>query len=406
MRSIRRLLPSPGGFLASLLAPAEDPRRVFVDARQHREDLLERVREARKRLAGARERLATGVEKAREKLALLDERAGSARTESLARFTRQLRRMAGEELGGLEAQLDELREEEELLPLIEQRIVAELDALRSRDRVLDARHSTADARASLLEAVGDEGDELSDLDAALQHTALRTEAMQARAAAIDRLVGLVEVRGGDAQPSGGAASQLAQRFAREAGRMANAPLAEQLYAGLQSLQRLVFEYEQLKQLLQKRNAVDPLAVARLPALADETYEQGISVLEDALSLALALRGPGESELEHELSELRAQGAQRGDRATDAGETDRATVIERSISSLTDRIAAAGAHRERLDELISHAGHCEAALQRVCIELTEVKATGAAWRVDVVTERLLNTVRQAREVQEELERRDD
>lgn len=185
--------------------------------------------------------------------------------------------------------------------------------------------------------------------------------------------------------------------------MENALLAEQLYAGLQSLQRLVFEYEQLKQLLQQRNAVDPLAVARLPALADETYEQGISVLEDALSLALALRGPGESELEDELRELRAQA---GRRAAGNDEADRTPAIERSISSLTDRIATARAHRERLDELISHAGHCEASLQRVCIELAEVKATGAAWRVDVVTERLLNTVRQAREVQEELERRDD
>ena len=186
---------------------------------QHREDLLERVREARKRLAGARERLATGVrEGARE--------AGPARRASGVSADREPgalhspaathgRRGTG---GPRSAARRAARRGGACFPLIEQRIVAELDALRSRDRVLDARHSTADARASLLEAVGDEGDELSDLDAALQqHTALRTEAMQARAAAIDRLVGLVEVRGGDG-PAIGWCSVAAGSALREGGR--------------------------------------------------------------------------------------------------------------------------------------------------------------------------------------------
>ena len=64
-----------------------------------------------------------------------------------------------------------------------------------------------------------------------------------------------------------------------------AEFRERLVAGLQAVQQLLYEHEQLRPVLLHCRETAPLSVAYVPALADETYRQGIRVLEHALELA-------------------------------------------------------------------------------------------------------------------------
>ena len=49
-------------------------------------------------------------------------------------------------------------------------------------------------------------------------------------------------------------------------------------AGLKAVKALAHEYEQLLDVLDRKKETDPLSFAHIPALAEQTYRQGLSVL--------------------------------------------------------------------------------------------------------------------------------
>ena len=118
-------------------------------------------------MAAAGKQLVAKCSKAREKLPELEEQARQALRggrEDLARFALSLRQVAAEELENLEGQAEPLEQEERMLTLVEQHLVAQIDAFAARREVLVARYTTAEAGVRISEAVGGVSDELAGLD--------------------------------------------------------------------------------------------------------------------------------------------------------------------------------------------------------------------------------------------------
>lgn len=72
---------------------------------------------------------------------------------------------------------------------------------------------------------------------------------------------------------------------------------------INNLQRLTYVYDHLRPVLGCKWATDPLAIGQIPALAEETYWRGLSVLSDALQLMTAIRSPHNERLENEVVRL-------------------------------------------------------------------------------------------------------
>ena len=73
--------------------------------------------------------------------------------------------------------------------------------------------------------------------------------------------------------------------------------------GLKALQELVHEYEQLQPVLGRGKETDPLAIAHIPALAEETYRRGLSVLAGCVDLMREIHSPNNEKLGEEAGEL-------------------------------------------------------------------------------------------------------
>ena len=209
---LRRLKLILKAWLHSLLAPPDDPRTVFVAVHQRQQGLLDTVRRAQQDVAASRERLVAKASTVRQRLPALERQARDAlkgEREDLARFALQLRQVAAEELGSLEAQSQELERQGQVLTLAEHRLTTQIDSFFARQEVMAARYSTAEAHVQISEALGGVSEELAGLGEALERAEQTSDDMEARVAAIDQLVetGILELPGysptqGAQQPPG------------------------------------------------------------------------------------------------------------------------------------------------------------------------------------------------------------
>lgn len=181
-----------------LLSPAEDPRQTHVSTFERQRGLLVKVQTALQEVATAKSRLEAKAAETRAKLPQLEELAVQAlreEHEDLARLRLQRRQLAGIELQGLEKQLLEIEREEHRLSLTEQRLSSQLAAFYTRQELIAARYSAAEAQVHIGEALSGVSTELAELSQAMAQAERKSVQMQARAAAIDRLVdeGLLEI---------------------------------------------------------------------------------------------------------------------------------------------------------------------------------------------------------------------
>lgn len=182
----------------SLLTPAEDPRQTHASTFEKQRGLLVKVQTALQEVGKAKGRLEAKAAETRAKLPQLEELARQAlreNREDLARLRLQRRQLAGIELQGLEKQLLEIEREEHRLSLAEQRLSSQLAAFYTRRELIAARYSAAEAQVHIGEALSGVSGELAELSQAMAQAEHKSAQMQARAAAIDRLVdeGLLEI---------------------------------------------------------------------------------------------------------------------------------------------------------------------------------------------------------------------
>ena len=173
-----------------------------------------------------------------------------------------------------------------------------------------------------------------------------------------------------------------------------------LAEGLKALQELVYEYEQLQPILDRGRETDPLAVAHIPALAEETYRQGLGVLAGCLDLMREIRSPNNRKLEAEVVDLESQ---IGTMEKDDTQTERLSILKATVASHKERLGLVQQQSLRVDGLLHQSDSCEASLHRTRIELAALKADNVDARVSAVTNTLQSTINQAKEVQEELKK---
>lgn len=175
----------------SLLEPAEDPRTTFSDPQQRQQELLSRVQGALLQNSNLRKRLEQRIARLQAKIPQLAEtakQAVAARRDDLARMALQQRQLALLELKSLEASAQEVQLEEQRISIIEQRLTAQVEAIRIRQEMTAARYTAAESQAVVHEVLNGFSKELSDLGQTIEYTEQKTETMQARASALAEFV--------------------------------------------------------------------------------------------------------------------------------------------------------------------------------------------------------------------------
>jgi phage shock protein A len=177
--------------LSAALAPAADPRQTYLNAYQKQRVLLSQVEGALDQVGATKKRLQEKTQQVSAKLPALQDQARDALKagrEDIARIALQRRQVAVMELKTLEEQVMGVEKEEASLSMIEQRVANQVEAFVARQEVIMARYSAAEAQVRINEAVTGVSQEFAELAAALVRAEERTQNMQARASAIDRLV--------------------------------------------------------------------------------------------------------------------------------------------------------------------------------------------------------------------------
>ena len=202
---IRQILSLLRSWIDALFAPAKDPREESTPVTRRQEELLARVRDARERIEAVRVHLERGMEPSREEIKRLRDEARRLLhddREDVARLVLRRRQAAVEHIRFLEDQIAQVDREAQTLAAIEDKLRTQIAAYYAHKDVASARFDAAEARVTVSEALSGISDELIELPSTTGLTDERAEYMQARADAIDELVGLGVLRSSAGSVSG------------------------------------------------------------------------------------------------------------------------------------------------------------------------------------------------------------
>ena len=143
-----------------------------------------------------------------------------------------------------------------------------------------------------------------------------------------------------------------------------------------------------------------VALGQIPALAEETYRQGLNVLTGVLELLLAVHPSDQSDLEMRISALEREIQELMENDSQAELLD---IRKKTLSMQREQLELLGRQDLRAEELLFRSNLSEAALLRTRVELAALTAGSSEIGVSAVVETLRNTIQQAKEVQEELRR---
>jgi hypothetical protein len=168
--------------------------------------------------------------------------------------------------------------------------------------------------------------------------------------------------------------------------------------GVKATQDLMYEYGHLQPLMARRKLTDSLAVGQIPALAEETYKQGLSVLQDAFDLMEASSAEDKDRLEDENGQIQNEiTTLQGDPAQAA----RVRVRKERLASNMELLQIMNGQQARVDELLYQSDRCGASLHRTRMELAALRADGSEEGVNAVIDTLRLTISHARGVQDEM-----
>lgn len=195
----RRLLSAPKAWVDAVLAPAADPRQAFAVPAERHLQLLDQLRHSLGVVSESRSRLSARLAEAEARLPELEARARQAVTAGrldLARLALQRRQAAVADLEELRRQVEELDSEEQRLQLVEQKVSGAVDAYRAKQEMARAKYDAAAAQVRVGEALAGVTGDLGDLGIGLEEAEAEAGRMEARAAAIDRLMAAGGLGGG------------------------------------------------------------------------------------------------------------------------------------------------------------------------------------------------------------------
>ncbi len=177
--------------ISKLLDRAEDPSETIEYSYQKQMELLQNVKKGVADVVTSKKRLQLQQQKLEQQVVKLDTQARQALAagrEDLAREALTRRSGVQQQQTDLSAQHAALQAEEEKLTLASQRLQAKVDAFRTRKETIKATYTAAEAQTKIGEAFSGISEEMGDVGLAVQRAEDKTQALQARAGAIDELL--------------------------------------------------------------------------------------------------------------------------------------------------------------------------------------------------------------------------
>ncbi len=170
---------------------AEDPRETLDYSYQRQLEMLQKVRRGVADVATSRKRLELQLQQLQQqsdKLEGQSRQALASGREDLAREALTRRSALQAQMADLSTQHANLLAEEEKLTLASRRLQAKVDAFRTKKETIKATYTAAEAQTKIGEAFSGISEEMGDVGLAVQRAEDKTQAMQARAGAIDELL--------------------------------------------------------------------------------------------------------------------------------------------------------------------------------------------------------------------------
>lgn len=177
--------------VSKALDNAEDPRETMEYSYQRQLDQLQQVRRGVADVVTSKKRIELQAAQLEKQLQEWDQDAKDAvanNRDDLAREALTRKQTAAQQLDGLHSQMADLEAEQQKLVQLEQQLSAKVQAFRTQKEVVKAKYSAAEAHVRIGEAAHGLSEEMADVGMAMQRAQDKTEAMQARANAIDELV--------------------------------------------------------------------------------------------------------------------------------------------------------------------------------------------------------------------------
>jgi phage shock protein A len=176
---------------SKLLDRAEDPAETLDYSYEQQLQLLQNVKRGVADVVTAKKRLQLQADKLEQSLVKLDTQARQALAagrEDLARAALERKSAAQVQLQDLDQQLQALEAQQQKLVASERQLSAKVEAFRTQKETIKAQYSAAEAQVRIGEAATGIGEQMADTGLAIQRAKDKTEAMTARAGAIDELV--------------------------------------------------------------------------------------------------------------------------------------------------------------------------------------------------------------------------
>lgn len=177
--------------VSKLLGAAEDPREMMDYSYEKQLSMLQDVRRGIVDVTTSKRRLELQKSKLDDSLTKLQDQAKqamAANREDLARTALERRAMIQQQSSDLDTQIQQLDGEQAKLEQAESRLRTKIEAFRTKKEVVKAQYSAAEAQVRIGESVTGLSEEMADVGMAIDRAQEKTEAMQARAGAIDELI--------------------------------------------------------------------------------------------------------------------------------------------------------------------------------------------------------------------------
>src|SRR5437763_3954513 len=174
------------------MSEAEDPAEMLDYSFEKQMEMLQKVRRGIAEVATSKARIQGQLARLMEQDERLEGQARQALTlgrEDLARTALARKQAIESQARALAAQVEDLEAQQNRLLDGEARLSAKIDAFRAHKEVMKAQYSAAQAQVRIGEAASGLSEEMGDVQLAMQRAQDKTEQMQARADALEELVG-------------------------------------------------------------------------------------------------------------------------------------------------------------------------------------------------------------------------
>lgn len=174
----------------NVLDKAEDPRETLEYSYQKQVEQLQNVRRGVAEVVTSKKRIELQLNRMEQNVAQYDQDARDAvraGRDDLAQQALNSKQGIVSQMDALKTQIGDLAREEQRLVDLQHKLTAKVEAFRTQKEVIKAQYSAAQAQVKIGEAFSGLGEDMADVTMAVQRAQDKTQALQARAQAIDEL---------------------------------------------------------------------------------------------------------------------------------------------------------------------------------------------------------------------------